>query len=111
MDVPPLDINVVRKKYHSEPTEGHYTRLFMFDYDGTLTPIVSDPNAALPTEQTLNVLRKLSEDPANSVWIVSGRDANFLEQQWGHIEKLGLRQVARVLGRLASLRMLTELQC
>lgn len=65
-------------------------RLFLFDYDGTLTPIVNDPNAAIPSARLLDILTKLSEDPKNQIWIISGRDQAFLEQWLGHNPKLGL---------------------
>jgi trehalose 6-phosphate synthase/phosphatase len=65
-------------------------RLFMFDYDGTLTPIVKDPNAAIPADRVLRTLKALAADPRNNVWIISGRDASFLEEWMGHITELGL---------------------
>lgn len=64
-------------------------RLFMFDYDGTLTPIVREPSAAIPSERVKEGLRVLSEDPRNIVWIISGRDQEFLSQHLGHIKQLG----------------------
>lgn len=65
-------------------------RLFMFDYDGTLTPIVKDPQAAIPSDRVVRTLKSLAADPKNSVWIISGRDQNFLEEWMGHIPELGL---------------------
>ncbi|EEP82071.1 hypothetical protein UREG_06936 [Uncinocarpus reesii 1704] len=65
-------------------------RLFMFDYDGTLTPIVKDPQAAIPSDRVIRTLKSLAADPKNSVWIISGRDQNFLEEWMGHISELGL---------------------
>ncbi|KAK9460724.1 glycosyltransferase family 20-domain-containing protein [Lipomyces oligophaga] len=66
-------------------------RLFMFDYDGTLTPIVQDPAAALPHPRVIDMLRKLCEDSKNQVWIISGRDQAFLEKYLGSISpRLGL---------------------
>ncbi|CBY01913.1 similar to alpha,alpha-trehalose-phosphate synthase subunit Tps2 [Plenodomus lingam JN3] len=65
-------------------------RLFMFDYDGTLTPIVQDPSAALPSDRVTRTLKMLAADPANSVWIISGRDQAFLNEYLGHIPELGL---------------------
>ncbi len=65
-------------------------RLFMFDYDGTLTPIVEDPAAAVPTETVLTTIRRLAADPRNTVWIISGRDQNFLDRYMGGIAELGL---------------------
>lgn len=65
-------------------------RLFMFDYDGTLTPIVKDPGAAIPSDRVIRTLKTLAADPANSVWIISGRDQAFLDEWMGHITELGL---------------------
>ncbi|TKA30395.1 hypothetical protein B0A50_02622 [Salinomyces thailandicus] len=65
-------------------------RLFMFDYDGTLTPIVKDPQSAVPSDRVIRNLKMLASDPANSVWIISGRDQQFLDEWMGHISELGL---------------------
>ncbi|KAF1985889.1 glycosyltransferase family 20 protein [Aulographum hederae CBS 113979] len=65
-------------------------RLFMFDYDGTLTPIVKDPQSAIPSDRVIRTLKTLAADPSNSVWIISGRDQAFLEEWMGHITELGL---------------------
>ncbi|SJK98408.1 related to trehalose-6-phosphate phosphatase [Armillaria ostoyae] len=64
-------------------------RLFLFDYDGTLAPIVKIPSMATPSEQTLQALAKLCDDPNNVVYIISGRDGEFLDQHLGHFRKLG----------------------
>lgn len=61
----------------------------MFDYDGTLTPIVREPSAAIPSVRVLDTLKTLVEDPKNTVWIISGRDQEFLMHHLGHIEGLG----------------------
>lgn len=56
--------------------------LFFLDYDGTLAPIVDDPDAAVPHPDVPALLRKLDE--RFPVWIVTGRDlralASFLDQ-------------------------------
>ncbi|TDL22752.1 trehalose-6-phosphate phosphatase [Rickenella mellea] len=65
-------------------------RLFLFDYDGTLTPIVKMPSMAVPSQATLEALQKLSEDPRNLVFIISGRDGEFLEQHLGHLTNVGM---------------------
>ncbi|OAD75476.1 hypothetical protein PHYBLDRAFT_38457 [Phycomyces blakesleeanus NRRL 1555(-)] len=65
-------------------------RLLMFDYDGTLTPIVKNPADAQPTQNLLRYLAALCRDPSNTVWIISGRDQEFLQTHLGHIERLGL---------------------
>lgn len=82
---PVLDRKKLLSRYH-----GSSKRLFMFDYDGTLTPIVKDPNAAIPTDRVLRTLKALAADRRNNVWIISGRDASFLEEWMGHIPELGL---------------------
>lgn len=64
-------------------------RLFMFDYDGTLTPIVKEPSAAIPSHKVINTLQTLAADHRNAVWIISGRDQAFLTQHLGHIGELG----------------------
>ncbi|KAI3403894.2 TPS2 [Candida oxycetoniae] len=58
-------------------------RLFLFDYDGTLTPIVQDPAAAIPSDKLNRVLDVLTKDPKNQIWIISGRDQAFLEKWMG----------------------------
>ncbi|KAF2147444.1 glycosyltransferase family 20 protein [Aplosporella prunicola CBS 121167] len=65
-------------------------RLFMFDYDGTLTPIVKDPQSAIPSDRVIRTIKTLASDPANAVWIISGRDQAFLDEWMGHITELGL---------------------
>ncbi|KAK7533266.1 alpha,alpha-trehalose-phosphate synthase-like protein subunit Tps2 [Phyllosticta citribraziliensis] len=65
-------------------------RLFMFDYDGTLTPIVKDPQSAIPSDRVIRTIKTLASDPSNAVWIISGRDQAFLDEWMGHITELGL---------------------
>jgi trehalose 6-phosphate synthase/phosphatase len=64
-------------------------RLFMFDCDGTLTPIVKDPAAAIPSERLIRTLKALASDHRNAVWIISGRDQEFLQHHLGDISELG----------------------
>jgi trehalose 6-phosphate synthase/phosphatase len=54
-----------------------------------LAPIVKTPSMAIPTKNTLEALAKLSADPKNLVYIISGRDGEFLEQHLGHLNKVG----------------------
>ena len=44
---------------------------------------------ATPSEATLEALDKLSQDPKNLVYIISGRDGAFLEQHLGHLTNVG----------------------
>ncbi|KAI8068244.1 trehalose-phosphatase-domain-containing protein [Gongronella butleri] len=81
----PLQMDVLISKYQHAKR-----RLFLFDYDGTMTPIVSRPEMALPSSALLSHLSTLSQNPANTIWIVSGRDQKFLQQCFGHLQAIGL---------------------
>ena len=83
---PPLDKIALLTQYR----RAKKIRLFMFDYDGTLTPIVNDPKAATPSDRILRNIKSLAEAPGNEVWIISGRDQAFLDEWMGHIPELGL---------------------
>lgn len=50
--------------------------LFFLDYDGTLAPIVDDPEAAVPHPDAPDLLRQL--DARYPLWIVTGRDLQAL---------------------------------
>lgn len=82
---PALDRNAILSTYRKAAR-----RLMLFDYDGTLTPIVREPSAAIPTDKVLRTLKKLAADPSNQIWIISGRDQAFLEEWLGDIRELGL---------------------
>lgn len=81
---PPLDRKRLVKAHHSARK-----RLFLLDYDGTLTPIVRDPESALPSKQLLEAIGKLTEDERNVFYIISGRDEQFLQKHLGHFERIG----------------------
>ncbi|KAJ3972167.1 trehalose-6-phosphate phosphatase [Lentinula raphanica] len=107
--IPYLDIARLRKWYDAASTltpspsipsqpgrpRAKPTRLFFFDYDGTLAPIVKVPSAAVPSEQALNALNNLCKDERNLVYIISGRDADFLDQ---HLGSVGTADGGRGLG-------------
>ena len=65
-------------------------RLLLFDYDGTLTPIVENPAAAILSHEALRSIATLAADSRNVVWIISGRDQSFLEQLFGNLTAVGL---------------------
>lgn len=56
--------------------------LFFLDYDGTLAPIVDNPDAAVPHPDVPDLLQELED--SHPVWIVTGRDlralSSFLDQ-------------------------------
>ena len=74
-------IGIIQKKY-----ENSHKRLLIFDYDGTLSPLVSDPKLAKPSKKLEQVLVKLSKDPSNTVLVASGRDKSTLEEWLGHLK-------------------------
>ncbi|SCV70144.1 BQ2448_1538 [Microbotryum intermedium] len=84
-NTPPLDVDHLVSRYQTAKK-----RLLLFDYDGTLTLIVKNPSDAVPSPSLLKSLPILTADPTNVVFIISGRDSDFLEQHLGHIENLGM---------------------
>jgi trehalose-phosphatase len=61
--------------------------LLFLDYDGTLAPIVKNPDKALIYELTRNLLKKLSACPACKLAIVTGRSAKDIKV------KIGIRNI------------------
>jgi trehalose 6-phosphate synthase/phosphatase len=57
------------------------SRLLILDYDGTLVPFADDADAAVPDEQIVALLGKLTAPSGNHVVILSGRDRHTL-QRW-----------------------------
>ena len=57
--------------------------LVLLDFDGTLSPIQDEPDAAIVPQHARNRLRRLAEDPRVTVGIVSGRCVNDLEERVG----------------------------
>ena len=58
-------------------------RLIFLDYDGTLVPFARYPQMAKPSEDLLKILKQLSENPANSLVLMSGRDKDILQNWFG----------------------------
>ena len=65
-------------------------RVFILDYDGTLAPIVSNPALATLPPYRHVLLNKLASDQRNKVWIVSGRDRDFMAKEFGPCPQLGV---------------------
>jgi len=83
--VPRLDMQILKDAYASSTK-----RLFLLDYDGTLTHIVRDPSLALPSPRVIAVLKKLAADTKNVVYVVSGRDKDVLDKWLGDLKEIGL---------------------
>lgn len=60
-------------------------RLLLLDYDGVLVPIAPTPEEAAPTQQTYDVLQRLTADPRNECVIISGRPRETLHEWFGDL--------------------------
>jgi trehalose 6-phosphate synthase/phosphatase len=63
-------------------------RLFLLDYDGTLTPFTKLPEMALLNEKTANLIKGMAADKQNTVVIISGRDKGFIANQFKGIDAI-----------------------
>jgi trehalose 6-phosphate synthase/phosphatase len=61
-------------------------RLFLLDYDGTLTPFTRQPETAVLNEKTEKLIKNLASDDNNTVVIISGRDRTFMENQFRNMD-------------------------
>lgn len=60
-------------------------RVILLDYDGTLVGFTRIPAEAVPGQQLMQLLAKLSADEKNELTIISGRDGKTLEEWLGHL--------------------------
>jgi trehalose 6-phosphate synthase/phosphatase len=58
-------------------------RLILLDYDGTLIPFASHPKLASPDPDLLGLLKRLSAQPGNRVFLISGRQKEILSNWFG----------------------------
>ncbi len=58
------------------------SRLLLLDYDGTLVPFESDPDDAVITEDSLNLLKAIKSNEKNDVYVVSGRNKDFIDRMF-----------------------------
>ncbi|KAG1690376.1 hypothetical protein DVH05_028162 [Phytophthora capsici] len=65
-------------------------RLFLLDYDGTLVNYQSMEELAEPSPALMSCLDDLTTDPRNTVYIISGRNKNRLQEWFGHLPRVGL---------------------
>ena len=55
-------------------------RILFLDYDGTLSWFTKNPEDAKPNQELYDILKPLSEDPNNTIVIISGRDKETLSR-------------------------------
>jgi trehalose 6-phosphate synthase/phosphatase len=60
-------------------------RLILLDYDGTLTAFYPSPELARPGDKVLQLLSRLSQNTANKIALISGRDRVTLDEWFGHL--------------------------
>lgn len=75
------DTNSMRKMARAYQTS--QTRLLLLDYDGTLQPIAPTPDQAKPAASLLRLLKRLADNPRNTVVIISGRAQKALDRWLG----------------------------
>ncbi len=75
--------DVITKQIVSDYKKAQHRTLFL-DYDGTLVPFAKLPELATIHQNTLKVIRQLSIDQKNQIIIISGRDKEFLDQQFAN---------------------------
>lgn len=61
-------------------------RLLFLEYEGTLVEAVAIPDMANPSDTIVRFLQRLSSQPENFVYIISGRSKDTLENWFGDID-------------------------
>jgi trehalose 6-phosphate synthase/phosphatase len=82
---PPADTSQVELARLVEDLRKANRLSLILDYDGTLVPIESFPDLAVPDRDLLDLLTELAARPATSVMVASGRDRETLERWLGRI--------------------------
>ena len=80
---PPINFSELQASYKKAAR-----RILIFDYDGTLVPIVDDPAWSRPSADLIRNLSRLASEPRNVVAIVSGRRAGDMDRWLGDIGNL-----------------------
>jgi trehalose 6-phosphate synthase/phosphatase len=60
-------------------------RLILLDYDGTLVPFTGNPQEAKPDHELILLLERITDEAANKLIIISGRDKDTLEAWFGQL--------------------------
>jgi trehalose 6-phosphate synthase/phosphatase len=83
-----LEVRLINRTIENEIVQryrGASRRIIFLDYDGTLVPFSKYPEMAVPGQSVLERLRRLVEDPRNTLVVVSGRNRQFLDQWLGNL--------------------------
>ena len=81
-------VNIITPVIESEIVTSFYIaarRVIFIDYDGTLVPFSRIPELAVPEMETIDQMRRLTENPKTTVVLISGRDKNFLEEWFASV--------------------------
>jgi trehalose 6-phosphate synthase/phosphatase len=85
-DMPHEEINGKWKSILIENYQDSDRRLILLDYDGTLVPIVRQPEDAFPDTSLKNLLKSLAADERNEIHIISGRKYETLRSWLGDLD-------------------------
>jgi len=80
-----LNVKFVNNAIASQITSDYHnalSRILFLDYDGTLVAFSKYPELAVIDRKTINIIKKISQDPKNQIVIISGRNKEFLERQF-----------------------------
>lgn len=73
--------NQIKEQYKSSKK-----KIIFLDYDGTLVSFAKYPELAVIEKNTYQIVKKLCNDKQNKVVIISGRNKEFLEQQFHDLD-------------------------
>ena len=82
---PPADTSRAELAVLAEELRREYRLALILDYDGTLVPIESFPDLAVPDRDLLDLLAELAARPETIVMVVSGRDRETLDRWIGRL--------------------------
>ncbi|GAA4851710.1 bifunctional alpha,alpha-trehalose-phosphate synthase (UDP-forming)/trehalose-phosphatase [Algivirga pacifica] len=74
------NISVSFKKELKKRYDRAENRIMFLDYDGTLKGFDNDPKSVFPDQELINLLTKLTNDPKNTIVVISGRDKYTLNE-------------------------------
>ena len=86
-----LNANKLKKNYITK-----FNRVFLLDIDGTLAPeddtVIKSFNhlMAKPSEKLIKVLKNLSTDPKNSIYLITGQGKDFIGPWFSEIKSIGI---------------------